>query len=100
MANSASTLSEVQNGNNLSSLCKINISIISSIARDQDIGIVLTPTSLVIREIIKYKKDNIKTLSVFISDQIPAKDDIKYWTTFLNQDTAVFTGAGKNCRKI
>ncbi len=58
-------------------------------------GIVLTPTSLVIREIIKYKKENIKTLSVFISDQIPSKDDIKYWTTFLNQDTAVFTGAGK-----
>lgn len=62
-------------------------------------GIVLTPTSLVIREIIKYKKENIKTLSVFISDQIPSKDDIKYWTTFLNQDTAVFTGAGKIAAK-
>jgi KDO2-lipid IV(A) lauroyltransferase len=63
-------------------------------------GIELTPTSLVIREIIKYKKENIKTLSVFISDQIPSKDDIKYWTTFLNQDTAVFTGAGKIAAKF
>ena len=62
-------------------------------------GIILTPTSLIIREIIKYKINNIKTFSVFISDQIPAKGDIKYWTTFLNQDTAVFTGAGKIAAK-
>jgi Kdo2-lipid IVA lauroyltransferase/acyltransferase len=62
-------------------------------------GIVLTPTSQVIREIINYRKNNINTLSVFISDQIPAIGDIKYWTTFLNQDTAVFTGAGKIAAK-
>jgi len=62
-------------------------------------GIVLTPTSNVIREIIKYRGDNINTVSIFISDQIPAKGDIKYWTTFLNQDTAVFTGAGKIASK-
>jgi Kdo2-lipid IVA lauroyltransferase/acyltransferase len=62
-------------------------------------GIILTPTSQVIREIIKYRKEGINTLSVFISDQIPAKGDIKYWTTFLNQDTAVFTGAGKIASK-
>jgi KDO2-lipid IV(A) lauroyltransferase len=62
-------------------------------------GIVLTPTSLIIREILKYKINNIRTFSVFISDQIPAKGDIKYWTTFLNQDTAVFTGAGKIAAK-
>jgi KDO2-lipid IV(A) lauroyltransferase len=62
-------------------------------------GIVLTPTSQVIREIINYRKDNINTLSVFISDQIPAKGDIKFWTKFLNQDTAVFTGAGKIAAK-
>ena len=62
-------------------------------------GIVLTPTSQVIREIINYRKNNINTLSVFISDQIPAKEDIKFWTKFLNQDTAVFTGAGKIAAK-
>ena len=62
-------------------------------------GIVLTPTSQVIREIINYKKNNIATLSVFLSDQIPARGDIRYWTTFLNQDTAVFTGAGKIASK-
>jgi KDO2-lipid IV(A) lauroyltransferase len=62
-------------------------------------GIVLTPTSHVIREIINYKNNGINTLSIFISDQIPAKGDIKYWTTFLNQDTAVFTGVGKIASK-
>ena len=62
-------------------------------------GIKLTPTSQVIREIVNYRKDKINTVSVFISDQIPAKGDIKYWTTFLNQDTAVFTGAGKIAAK-
>jgi KDO2-lipid IV(A) lauroyltransferase len=62
-------------------------------------GIVLTPTSQVIREIINYRKNDINTVSVFISDQIPSIGDIKYWTTFLNQDTAVFTGAGKIASK-
>jgi KDO2-lipid IV(A) lauroyltransferase len=62
-------------------------------------GIVLTPTAHVIRDIIDNKRNNINTLSVFLSDQIPAKGDIKYWTTFLNQDTAVFTGAGKIAAK-
>jgi KDO2-lipid IV(A) lauroyltransferase len=58
-------------------------------------GIILTPTSQIIREIINFRNKNINTVSVFLSDQIPAKGDIKYWTTFLNQDTAVFTGVGK-----
>ena len=62
-------------------------------------GIKLTPTSQVIREIVNYRKDKVNTVSVFISDQIPSKGDIKYWTTFLNQDTAVFTGAGKIAAK-
>jgi Kdo2-lipid IVA lauroyltransferase/acyltransferase len=62
-------------------------------------GLVLTPTALIIREIINYRKAGVNTLSAFISDQIPAIHDIKYWTTFLNQDTAVFTGAGKIASK-
>jgi Kdo2-lipid IVA lauroyltransferase/acyltransferase len=62
-------------------------------------GILLTPTSHVIRDIIKFKINGINTLSIFISDQIPAWGDIKFWTTFLNQDTAVFTGAGKIAAK-
>ena len=62
-------------------------------------GIVLTPTHNVIRDIIINKKNNVNTLSVFLSDQIPSIGDIRYWTKFLNQDTAVFTGAGKIAAK-
>ena len=62
-------------------------------------GIVLTPMSMVIREIINYRKNNINTLSVFLSDQTPTQGDIKYWTTFLNQDTPVFLGAEKIASK-
>jgi KDO2-lipid IV(A) lauroyltransferase len=62
-------------------------------------GIVLTPMSAIIREIINSRNNNTNTVSVFLSDQIPAKGDIKYWTTFLNQDTAVHTGVGKIAAK-
>ena len=62
-------------------------------------GIVLTPTSMVIREIINNRKNNINTISVFLTDQTPSKDEIKYWTTFLNQDTPIFTGTEKVASK-
>jgi KDO2-lipid IV(A) lauroyltransferase len=62
-------------------------------------GMVLTPMSLIIREIIKDRSQNINTISAFISDQSPAKVDIKHWTKFLNQDTPVFLGAEKVAAK-
>jgi KDO2-lipid IV(A) lauroyltransferase len=63
-------------------------------------GIVLTPTSMIIRELYKYKKENINTVSVILSDQTPAKGEINYWTTFLNQDTPVYTGTAKIASKF
>ena len=62
-------------------------------------GIVLTPMSQVIREILNHRKNNINTLSVILSDQTPVKSEIKYWTTFLNQDTPVFIGTEKIASK-
>lgn len=62
-------------------------------------GMVLTPMSLIIREIIKDRSLNINTMSAFISDQSPVKADIKCWTIFLNQDTPVFLGAEKVAAK-
>jgi Kdo2-lipid IVA lauroyltransferase/acyltransferase len=62
-------------------------------------GLVLTPTSHIIREIVNFKRNNINTVSAFISDQTPPKSDIRYWTTFLNQDTPVFTGVEKIASK-
>jgi KDO2-lipid IV(A) lauroyltransferase len=62
-------------------------------------GMVLTPMSSILREIIKDRNAGINTLSVFIADQIPAKGDINYWTQFLNQETAVYLGAEKIAAK-
>jgi KDO2-lipid IV(A) lauroyltransferase len=62
-------------------------------------GIVLTPMALIIREIINNRKNNINTLSAIITDQTPIKSEIKYWTTFLNQDTPVHLGTEKIASK-
>ena len=62
-------------------------------------GVIMTPMSNVIRDVISYRKQNIPILVTFISDQTPAITDIRYWTTFLNQDTPVFTGAEKIAAK-
>lgn len=45
-----------------------------------------------LRTIIGYKRDKQKTLIGFISDQTPSRANVHYWTTFLNQDTPVYTG--------
>lgn len=45
-----------------------------------------------LREIIRLKKANERTLIGFMADQIPTPRNIHYWTEFLNQDTPVFTG--------
>jgi KDO2-lipid IV(A) lauroyltransferase len=62
-------------------------------------GMVVTPMSNIVREIINDRSKGIRTMSAFISDQTPARDDIKYWTTFLNQDTPVYLGAEKIASK-
>lgn len=62
-------------------------------------GMTLTPMSLIIRELLTNRKNKINTISAFIADQSPAKGDITFWTTFLNQDTPVYTGAEKVAAK-
>jgi KDO2-lipid IV(A) lauroyltransferase len=62
-------------------------------------GLKLAPMSMIIRDIINYRKQNINTFSVFLADQTPPGGELNHWTTFLNQDTAFFTGAGKIASK-
>jgi KDO2-lipid IV(A) lauroyltransferase len=62
-------------------------------------GLGITPMSMVIKEILRSRKDNINTISMFLADQSPPRNEIQYWTKFLNQDTAVYTGAEKIARK-
>ncbi len=62
-------------------------------------GIILTPMSLIIREIVKNKENNVNTFSIFLADQTPVRSEIKYWTRFLNQDTPVYIGTEKIAMK-
>jgi KDO2-lipid IV(A) lauroyltransferase len=59
----------------------------------------LTPMNHVVREIIENRKRQIRTLYGFIADQTPAKAEIRYYTSFLNQDTPVFLGIEKIAAK-
>jgi KDO2-lipid IV(A) lauroyltransferase len=62
-------------------------------------GSILTPGPMVIREILKQRKENRRSFTSLLTDQIPAKGDIHYWTQFLNQDTPVYLGAEKIAAK-
>lgn len=53
-------------------------------------GCRMVAASNLIREVIKLRK-TMKTLAL-LADQTPARDERKYWTRFLNQDTAFLDG--------
>ena len=60
-------------------------------------GTRITPVNLTLRKMVEYK--NQITATAFIADQTASKRDA-YWTRFLNQDTAVFTGPEKLASKF
>jgi KDO2-lipid IV(A) lauroyltransferase len=62
-------------------------------------GMILTPMSLIIREILEARKNDRKSIYSFVTDQTPPRGDIKYWTTFMNQDTPVYLGVEKIASK-
>lgn len=51
------------------------------------------------RELIKVKHQGKKIVLGLIADQNPSKNDARYWTTFLNQDT-VFMDGGERIAKM
>lgn len=53
-------------------------------------GCQTVPATDLIRQVIKLRK-SMKTLAL-LADQTPARDERKYWTRFLNQDTAFLDG--------
>lgn len=53
-----------------------------------------------LRVLIDYKRKGEPILLGLVSDQTPAKGDIRYWTTFLNQQTPVFLGVEKLSQKF
>jgi len=42
--------------------------------------------------VIRLRRENIPGVFGLVSDQSPSKKNLHYWTTFLNQDTAILTG--------
>jgi len=50
---------------------------------------------------LKMEKDNGEvTMTYFLADQSPQESKIKYWTSFLGQETPVFLGAEQIARKL
>lgn len=45
-----------------------------------------------LRAIVRMRKEGKQVMIGFMADQLPSMLNIHYWTNFLNQDTAVFTG--------
>lgn len=56
-------------------------------------GAVSIPKNDILKVLVKWKAAEQKNIVGYISDQIPKMDNIHHWITFLNQETAVFTGA-------
>ena len=56
--------------------------------------------SLTFRQLLDDSKESIPGLSLFLVDQTPRAFDIHYWTTFLNQETAVLVGPEKVATKL
>jgi len=56
--------------------------------------------ALTFRQLLDDSKDGIPGLSLFLVDQSPRAFDIQYWTTFLNQETAVLVGPEKVAVKL
>ena len=63
-------------------------------------GMKLASMSHVARDIIENRRNGIRSLYAFITDQTPPKADIKFWTQFLNQETPVYLGAEKIAMKF
>lgn len=53
-----------------------------------------------IRDMIRLKQDKTRSVVIFLADQTPSIANIHYWTTFLNQDTAMYTGPERIARKL
>ena len=58
------------------------------------------PMKKTLRRILQMKKEGLKVVVGFISDQLPKWNSIHHFTHFLNRETAVFTGTEEISKKI
>jgi len=70
------------------------------IALRERFGLKTVPMALSLRTIVTYHKEKIPTITLVLTDQRPTKDQIEYWTPFLNQETPVQLGIEKIAKKL
>jgi Kdo2-lipid IVA lauroyltransferase/acyltransferase len=64
-------------------------------------GIILLPMKDTLRVIKRELEDNHSPFALLlVADQIPARGDIRFWTPFLNQESAFFTGGEKLAKRF
>ena len=62
-------------------------------------GTEVIPSISALMAINQFRYENRLTALCFLSDQSPPKNAIHYWTTFLNQDTPVYSGVEKIAKR-
>ena len=63
-------------------------------------GTKLIPKQDTLRTMMEYKNQDKNTFVLFISDQTPNRNNLNYWTQFLNQETPVLLGTEKIAKKL
>jgi len=53
-----------------------------------------------LRELIKLKKSQQQVMIAFLSDQSPSRNNLHYWTNFLNQETSILVGAERIAKGV
>ena len=49
---------------------------------------------------VRLQRNKVRSVVIFLADQTPSRQNLHYWTSFLNQDTAILTGAERLARKL
>lgn len=63
-------------------------------------GLVCIESKKGYKTLSKFRDENVLTMSMIVGDQNPRKNSSKYWTTFLNQETAFLVGADRIAKKM
>ncbi|MCU0379542.1 MAG: lysophospholipid acyltransferase family protein [Bacteroidales bacterium] len=66
----------------------------------QRYGVIASPMQQILRELVRLRKENVRTITAFIADQTPRPDEHTFWGTFLNQETPFYKGPEKVAAKL
>lgn len=65
----------------------------------QRFGLICVESSKGYKTLVQFKKDQILTMNLLLSDQSPTRKGPKYWLPFLNRETAFLPGADRIAKK-